>query len=290
MMLMMSACSESHFKKEKILAGVKVSSETLNLGKSTYTQYCMACHGVNGDGQGVAAKGSNPAPRNLTQGVYKFGYVTAGELPSDEDFERIIKHGLNGTAMLPWSISKKRLNAVIQYIKTFAPKVWEKPGAEIGKKVTLKADPYTLARKEYAIKRGRDVYHFEAQCQTCHRAYLSPEEFIKYGSAYSGSPYQQEDLDKNMYKLKLQASEHIHSGKEMKQLPPDFTWHSVRSARTVQELALRLASGVGGTAMASWKDVLSDDDLYAVSYYLRFLMDKKGKVAERAAFLKDAKF
>ena len=37
-------------------------------------------------------------------GIYKFGSVAAGQLPTDDDFVRIIRGGLHGTAMLAWDV------------------------------------------------------------------------------------------------------------------------------------------------------------------------------------------
>ena len=84
------SCSESHFKEDKIFAGgVYVTAKQLNDGKSLYTEYCMACHGVKGDGNGVSSKGLSVPPRNFKLGQYKFGRVVSGELPHDEDFYHI---------------------------------------------------------------------------------------------------------------------------------------------------------------------------------------------------------
>ena len=114
------SCSESFFKEDKIYAGgVYAPAQALNDGKSTYTEYCMPCHGVNGDGQGTSAKGLSVPPRNFKLGQYKFGRVVSGELPHDEDFYKILREGLTGTAMLPWKeLSDKQMFNLVQYIKT----------------------------------------------------------------------------------------------------------------------------------------------------------------------------
>ena len=44
-------------------------SYTLKKARSIYTEYCMACHGVNGDGKGVAAKGLKYHQETLRQGL-----------------------------------------------------------------------------------------------------------------------------------------------------------------------------------------------------------------------------
>ena len=72
-------CSDNHFKKGRYFAGgIYASADQLNLGKSVYTEYCMACHGVEGDGKGVASKGLVPPPRNFKKGIFKFDLRKSG--------------------------------------------------------------------------------------------------------------------------------------------------------------------------------------------------------------------
>ena len=260
-----TSCSESHFREDKIFAGGKyVTAKTLNKGKQTYTEYCMPCHGVNGDGKGVAAKGMKVPPRDFTTGVYKFGHVLSGELPHDKDFSDILKKGLNGTAMLPWDLRPEQENAVIQYIKTFAPQVWEGKDKELGAHVELINDPYGLAHQSAAIAKGKAIYHGEANCQSCHRAYIGVEAL---GKILEESP---REVDMTSYAQKPQETEW-----GFQNIPPDFTWDTIRSARTVEELAQRIAVGIGGTSMPAWKDTITDDQIWAVSYYVKSLMDMK---------------
>jgi mono/diheme cytochrome c family protein len=264
------SCSKNTFHKDKIFAGsVIATQQELNSGKRIYMEYCMACHGPQGDGKGVASKGMSNPPRDFTTGIFKFGKVVSGELLHDSTLVEIIRKGLHGTAMLPWDISEQQAYNVVQYIKTFAPDVWEGKDKKLGKKIEITNDPYGFARKESAIARGKIVYHIIAQCWTCHRSYASTEELDLMNRQINGAPFS--DFDEEMYQLKIQESEH-----GIAVLPPDFTWHWVKSAKTVEELYLRLNAGVAGTTMVSWKDTLSDDDIWAVAHYVRSLMDLKG--------------
>lgn len=277
------SCDGMDFKESKtFIGGQVVDADTLNHGKQVYTEYCMACHGVEGDGNGPAAKGSVPPPRNFKQGLYKFGYVKESGLPTDADFHRIIKKGLKGTAMLPWDISDKQVYAVTQYIKTFAPQVWESKDAKPGKPIKVTKDPFGLARKTSAIDMGKKIYHNDAQCQACHRGYVTKDEWATItGSSVS-------DFDPEIYKLKLQESEYyFHDSKDRyaKYLPPDFTWHEVRSATSVEDIYKRLVSGVTGAGMPVWRDVLEDQQIWAVAYYVKSLMELKGTPA-RAELMK----
>ncbi len=277
-------CNGGDFKESKKFAGGKVvTADTLNLGQMTYTEYCVSCHGVKGDGNGIAAKGMWPPPRNFKLGLYKFGNVPSGELPHDEDFYRIIKNGLHGTAMLAWDISDKRLDAVTQYIKTFAPEVWEAKDKNLGEAVVLTQDPYLLPRKDYAVQYGKEVYHAVANCQTCHQAYAPKAEIIEWNKKFNPTASAPE-FDDKLYTIKLQESEHGY-----KAVPPDFTFHPVRSAKTVEELYLRLASGVGGTSMPAWKGVLEDDQIWAVAYYVKSLMEAKENLNAREEIMNKIK-
>lgn len=277
----LSSCFGNKFKEDKVFVGGKVvSAETLNLGHLTYIEYCISCHGEKGNGIGVASKGLYPPPRDFTKGLFKFGLIPSGELPHDDHLKTIIRKGLKGSAMLPWDISDERLEAVTQYIKTFAPQVWEDQSKTLGVPVELKPDPYS-AQTAFAVQKGKEVYHMVANCQSCHRAYVSKDELNEISLKVNNEPMTV--FDETMYQLKLQESEY-----QVNMLPPDFTWHEVRSATTVPEIAYRLAAGVGGTSMPSWKGVIEDEDIWAVSYYVKSLMDLKGK-PERQKLLQSLK-
>lgn len=269
LLLLLISCSDHSFKEGKYFAGGKyVTAETLNTGKMVYTEYCMACHGINGDGKGVASKGLVPPPRDFTLGLFKFGRVAAGELPTDEDFKHIIRYGLKGTGMLAWDMSDRQIDAVTQYVKTFSPQTWEGKEKTLGAVIPVSVDPFGESHKTAAVERGKAVYHVVAQCQSCHRAYVSKGEMADLSKKINNETVT--EFDANFYEVKLQDSQY-----NFKTLPPDFTWHNVRSAATVEELYVRISSGVGGTAMPGWKDTLSNEDIWATAHYIRSLMDMK---------------
>lgn len=289
MLLTLASCSsESTFKEDKTFLGkYEVKAKTLSLGKQVYLEYCMACHGIKGDGNGPASKGSIPTPRNFTQGLYKFGLVKDGGLPTDDDFKRIIQKGLHGTAMLTWDISDEQTYAVTQYIKTFAPAVWENKDGVVGEELEYSKDPYTVARSEYAITKGKEIYHAVASCQTCHRAFVSKSELSQLNLKYNGESLT--EFEDNLYMSKLQDSEYYFADSKdrtAKYLPPDFTYDIPRSATTVEELYKRLKAGVTGTSMAPWDGTLEEDQIWAVAYYVRSLMDLRD-TPERAKLMKE---
>lgn len=275
----LTACESTPFHESKTFAGGKVvSAATLNLGYTTYMEYCVQCHGVKGDGNGPSSKGLVPPPRNFTQGLYKFANVPYGELPHDADFYRIIRHGLKGSAMLPWDISDERLEAVTHYIKTFAPQTWEGGEKPLGVKIEATPDPYGQAKAAEAAERGAKVYHIVAQCTTCHRAYATKDELNAWNREINGAPLA--SFEDNLYQVKLQDSEYGY-----KAVPPDFTWHNLRSIRSADDIYQRLLYGVTGSGMPAWKGVVEDNDLWALVYYVQSLQALKQDPAARRALM-----
>ena len=275
------SCSEKHFTEDKFFAGnVYATKKNLNDGKSTYTKYCMPCHGVNGDGNGTSAKGLAVPPRNFTLGVFKFGQVVSGGLPHDEDFYKILKNGLTGTAMLPWKeLSDQQMFNLVQYIKTFAPTKWEGVDKKLGEAIVVTTDPYGIAYHDTAVQKGKEIFHATAMCWTCHRAYVSHKEFSMINQKVNGKPIT--EFDPDMYHVKLQPNEYGYSS-----MPPEFTYDSIRSAFTIEDLYIRLSAGVGGAAMPSWKGTLKDEEIWAVAHYVKSLMDLKN-TPERQKLLEE---
>lgn len=244
------------------LGGRLVPAEQLTRGAAAYSHYCRACHGDGGDGNGMSARGLNPPPRDLRLGVYKFAAVAAGQLPNDEDFRRIITGGLHGTAMLAWDVPPAQLDDLIQFIKALSPR-WqtEQPGEPI----VLTPDPWPEPAP--AIDRGKRVYHGMAQCAVaCHPAYVTRPEIFEFTQALT--QLRVDEFRPDLYDPVPKPSDYGVSI-----LPPDFTFQPLRSGDSVPAIARAIASGIGGTAMPTWKNVLPDADLWAMAHYVRSLVD-----------------
>ena len=255
-----------HFTQGMKLGGKQISAETLQKGFDGYTLYCYACHGEKGDGKGPASFGLKPPPRNFTLGKFKFAAVPSGQLPRDEDFVRIVKGGLHGTAMLEWDIPDVTLSNVIQYIKTFSPR-WKEEGP--GDPIEIAKDPFGAARAKEAVELGKKVYHGMAQCWSCHPAYAT-KQYI-YDAAKELRKVETNEFRDDMYHSALKDSDYGFNI-----LPPDFTAQPLRSIRDktqMDDLYRVIASGIGGTAMPQWKGSLPDDQIWAMAYYVKSLMD-----------------
>jgi mono/diheme cytochrome c family protein len=257
------------FKEPLKLGGKVVPAELLTQGERDYMLYCRACHGENGDAKGPSAPGLRPPPRDFTLGTFKFAAVPGGTLPHDGDLVRIVRFGLNGTAMLAWDgVPERSLEGIIQYLKTFSPR-WK--DEEPGEALELSADPFA-ADPAGGVTRGLKLYHAVAQCLGCHPAYATKEEIDAASRELAGRGTS--DFRADMYGSEIKDSDY-----GVKILPPDFTFTELRSVRAghrLEDLFRVIASGVGGTAMPTWKGSLPDADIWALAHYVDSLVAVRG--------------
>lgn len=245
--------------------GRVLPSRQLERGRRAYLTYCVACHGADGDGKGVSARGLSPPARDFTRGEFKFAAVPAGRLPNDADLARTIRDGLHGTSMLPGKdIGAGTIDDLVQYVKVFSPRwVERRPGEAI----VPGPDRWADARGADAVARGRKLYHALAQCASCHPAYASPEE-VRAAS-----------LEMLGRETPLRADARFPVAKESVWgtlvWPPDFRRDALRTGDTLPDLYRAIAAGVGGTAMPTWKDAIPDDDLWALAHYVRSLREER---------------
>jgi cytochrome c oxidase cbb3-type subunit I/II len=227
-------------------ATVPRSSEWIAYGKEVYQRRCLGCHGESGDGNGPAATFMyKQRPRNFAAAVFKFR-LTKEPLPTDGDLLRTITRGVRGTAMPAWHELHiiDRL-AVIQYIKyelavdRSAP---AKPYAYF--KEEPPGPPLYIGRppvpSEQMLIRAKDVWQ-SAKCWECH------------GQTGKGdgekAPGLKDDLG-------------------FPSPPADLTAGQFKSGPTVEDIFRTMTTGLSGTPMPSYRDPLSEEDRWALSYYV----------------------
>jgi len=205
------------------------------LGHEVYEAHCIGCHGPKGDGAGPAATFLSPLPRDFTAGVFKFHTTPSGTLPTDGDLFRTITRGVRGTAMPTWhEVSDKERLAVIAYLKTFS-KRWAEDKPETP--LAFPAPPRATAEM---LTRGRALYA-QAKCAECH------------GESGKGdgpsAPQLRDDFD--------------HP------IPPlDFRRGRFKGGPAVTDLYRAMTVGLDGTPMPSFADAMTDDERWAISYYV----------------------
>jgi cytochrome c oxidase cbb3-type subunit I/II len=207
-------------------------------GRTPYLRECSRCHGERGDGAGPQARTLDPPPRDFTQRPFKFRTTPAGQPPTTADVLRTIEQGIPGTAMPSFaSLAEEERKQIAARVLEFA-RLLEEP------------EPHPLADPGAAppstpetIARGRQVYA-DAGCASCH------------GVGGKGDGDSAPDL-KDV------------AGRPIK--PADFTAGVYRGGSDARELYYRIATGVDGTPMPAYGDVLSPADLWAVVDCVRSL-------------------
>lgn len=99
-------------------------------GKEQFTAQCVVCHGAEGKGNGIAAAGLNPKPRNFTQNEgWKNG-------PKPSQIFGTLTHGLNSMPSFGTLPPDDRW-ALVHYVRTFGPHEDQKDSNEDLKKVGI---------------------------------------------------------------------------------------------------------------------------------------------------------
>ncbi len=99
---------------------LKLDSRTLERGSVIYRVQCLHCHGVTGDGRGPTSRWINPHPRDYRQGMFKFESVDQTDAPRPPrraDLHRIIKQGVEGTAMPSFVLlGDQEIDLLVSYV------------------------------------------------------------------------------------------------------------------------------------------------------------------------------
>ncbi len=243
-------------------------------GRIAYQKYCRQCHGDAGDGNGPAALGMRPPPRDFTAPRFKmkFAAVANGKLPNDADIIHVVRWGLNGTAMRAWDVSDRELTAILLYLKTLSPR-WRTDSP--GEPIVPTADPWA-GDEAGAVAAGERLYHLEAGCATCHPSYASPDEI----RAWTAGARDEIRADSRSA-AGLKDSEFKVNGVRMKILPPDFLMQPMRAVHddpadpghALRDLWRTVALGVDGTAMPGFRDPSDPTDrkVWALVHYLELV-------------------
>lgn len=211
--------------------------ENVAKGKAIYMRRCWFCHGLEGDGNGPVADYLNPRPRDFTAGTYKLRTTRSGEVPLDEDLFNTITKGIPGTAMQGFEgiLTAEGRWQVIAFIKSFAADLFEEAPerAEIG------------PEQAGSIEKGKEVYQ-RAKCWECHG---------QEGRGDGPSAGQlKDDLGFPIPPANLTKG-----------------WR-FRGGTTIKDIFTRFTTGMDGTPMPTFADVLSVKDRWDLAVYVRSLI------------------
>jgi mono/diheme cytochrome c family protein len=198
-------------------------------GARVFRDNCAVCHGATGDGQGMAAHHFKSPPRDLTRGRFKFRSTASGQIPTDADLVRIIVRGIPSTGMVPENhLSDDEVQAVIAFVKSLSSRFAD------GKAPRVLAIPAAPPVTPEAVARGARAY-VKGECAECHGK-----------EARGDGP----------------------SAKDLSVRPSDLTRRPFKSGPTAGDIVRTLLTGLDGTPMPSYYQVLEDDELWDLAYWL----------------------
>jgi mono/diheme cytochrome c family protein len=130
--------------------------------KSDFVRYCAGCHGELGDGNGENADWLDPKPRDFTAAIFKCRSTLTGTLPTDDDLFNTIGRGLTNSNMPTWNTFSRQQKAdLVAYVKTFSPR-WEKE--KPGDPISIPPEPPVTIE---SISHGKYLFT-KLECWKCH--------------------------------------------------------------------------------------------------------------------------
>src|SRR5258706_11964732 len=208
-------------------------------GRQLYFRYCWGCHGFRGDGNGENGPYLNILPRNFVAATYKCRSTPTGTLPTDQDLVDSLVRGLNNSNMPSWiTLTDQNRADLVAFIKTFSPR-WktDKPGDIIN----VPAEP---ALTLDSIKHGKQLFT-NLECWKCHVAEVR-------GDGPSASTL----TDSNDQPIR----------------PYNFAEGSrFKCGTTNHDLYKIFMTGLDGTPMPSFADVIKPEEAWDLVHFLRTL-------------------
>ncbi len=204
-------------------------------GKPLYLRECSGCHGERGNGAGPAAEFVDPRPRDFTKGRFKFRTTESGKPPATADILRTIERGIPGTAMPSFAfLPDDERRKIAAYVLKLADLLDEPEPERIH-------DPgQPPAATPELLAKGKEIYT-DAGCATCH------------GSLGKGDGQSAKDLkDADSRPIKAR----------------DLTQGIYRGGGDPKDIFYRLATGLDGTPMPSYKDSIDPPELWALAEYV----------------------
>lgn len=206
-------------------------------GKYVYERNCMVCHGVRGDGAGEMSPNLQPRPRSFREGLFKFRTTPFGTLPTVDDLQHTIRHGLAGTGMGMFThLPESDLQAVIAYVQSFSRR-WRKP-ENYAEPMQLPAPPEWFqdeSRKAEKVAAGGAL--FLQHCATCH----GPEADGR-GPAVAA----------------------LRDVWNQPAKPADLREPHLRCGSRPEDMYRLLATGMNGTPMISFESLLTPEQRWAI--------------------------
>lgn len=272
-------------QRPKLLGDSRISAATLQLGQDVYARNCQQCHGVTGDGLGLAAPHLRPRPRDYRAGVFKFTSTPYGAKPRRDDLARTIRQGIVGTSMPSFArLPRNELDAVVDYVMALtrrgelenllileADSSGELPDDVVATLITDVVTPWREAERQEvlpavpepprtaeSIARGRQIFETR-ECFKCHGADGRGQIASNVGVDFWQHPTRAADLTSGM----------------------------LRGGDTSLDIYRRISSGINGTPMPAFRDSFAEHP-EQIWDLVHFVQDISNARRRRVAFVPSA--
>lgn len=211
-------------------------------GKKLYRRYCVGCHGPTGDGNGENAPWIDPKPRDFVGATFKCRSTPTGTLPTDQDLYNAITRGFYNSNMPHWdALPEQNRVDLVAFIKTFSPR-WKAEKA--GDPINIPAEPPVTIQ---SINHGAELFQ-KMECWKCH------------GQQGRGDG---------------PSAATLTDSKDQPIRPYDFAAATddsrFKCGASNQDVYRIFMTGVDGTPMPSFADVIQPNDAWDLVHFLRTL-------------------
>lgn len=253
------------------LSEPEASAAQLKVGAEVYALRCQQCHGVNGDGLGIAAEFLSPRPRDYTKGIFKFTSTPYGAKPRRSDLLATLRRGVTGTSMPSFDdLSPEDLNAVVDYVIFLAQR------GELQNEMVIMAQDDEEIVPEYVDEAATGIVDRWTEAQT---QLVMPQTPMPQ--------FSEETVAKGQELFMKQACNKCHGsngrggslgGVEIgmdswgqKAAAADLTSGMFRGGGRPIDIYRRIYSGINGTPMPAFNEVFAKepDDIWYLVHFIR---------------------
>lgn len=229
----------------------KPSETQLKMGEQVYFKKCVWCHGPEGAGDGPGALRLWPRPRNFNAGTFKIRTTASGELPTDDDLFLTVTNGLPGSAMPAWDgiLTPEQRRAVVAFVKTKLVKDRDFQDEEFEEYNVISFDGQVPSSDE-SIARGVEVFQKKGKCEQCH----GPD------GRGNGNLTQKDDWGFPIFPADLHECWNFRGNR--------------RDPYNPRNVFREVTTGLNGTPMPSFVDVLSVEERWDVANFVISLCEK----------------
>src|SRR6201987_2346421 len=223
-------------------------------GKKLYRRYCVGCHGPLGDGNGENAAWIDPKPRDFTAATFKCRSTPTGMLPTDQDLYNSVGRGFYNSNMPHWDAlpDQNRID-LVAYIKSFSPR-WKTEKA--GDPISIPPEPAVTMQ---SITHGAELFQ-KMECWKCH------------GQQGRGDG---------------PSAATLTDSKDQPIRPYNFADGGddsrFKCGATNQDVYRIFMTGLDGTPMPSFADVIQPNDAWDLVHFLRTLQVHRHSVENDVA-------